>query len=499
MKSLSRYFPITLLLFALLGAALPMTKFDGTQVSAQSATKRYVILYHQQNAIPLTAESKVASMGGTVLARLPEVGALVATSSNPKFAEELALADSKVSDVAEDVEIQFIPSPEAMNAQAVTANPAGDGPVEPAGDDTQTGPDPFYNPFQWDKKRIRASNQGSYPVQQGRPDVVVAVLDTGAQILPNPHPDIQANLDTARSRSFFPVQPSPNGDPNPVAWDDRNGHGSHCMSNVGAPINGIGMVGVAPRVRLVALKVLGDNGSGSFVSLAQALVYAGVNKFDVASMSLSGYIPRSNQGAHVLLKFVQRAVNFARSNGVTPVAALGNDGFNVSDGDFFRDFLTVPAEVDGVIGVSATGFTNLKAAYSNYGVGKTDVSAPGGDFRSGPAPHLGLVLGAWAPDNTALPGATYVLAAGTSMACPQAAGVCALIISQYGDFTPDNSQKLHMSPQAVESILQMTANNQPCPAIYVPTQTCQGNAGYNNFYGKGIVDAFKAVTEGPGN
>jgi subtilisin family serine protease len=330
--------------------------------------------------------------------------------------------------------------------------------------------------------------------------VVVAVLDTGAQVLPNPHPDIQPNLDTARSRSFFPLQPNPNGDPNPVAWDDRNGHGSHCLSNVGAPINGIGMVGVAPRIRLVAVKVLGDNGSGSFVSLAQALIYAGNQKFDVASMSLGNYLRRSDQATHALIKLVQRAVNYARENGVTPVAALGNEGFNISDGEFMRDFIAVPAEIDGVIGVSATGFTNLKAAYSNYGVGKTDVSAPGGDFRANLAPHFGLVVGAWAPDNTSLPGALYVLSAGTSMACPQAAGVCALIISQYGDFTPDNSNKLHMSPQRVEAILQITSNNQPCTDPYVvPTQRCQGDAGYNNFYGKGIVDAFKAVTEGHGN
>ena len=503
MKSLPRSIYLALLIFALGLSAIPTANFSGAQVSAQSETKRYVIIYHQQNAIPLTAESKVASMGGTVVARLPEIGVLVATSSNPKFMDELANADSKVADIAEDIELKMIPSPGEMNARALTASDvaaAGDGPVEPPGSDAQTGSEPFYNAFQWAQKRVRASNQGSYAVQQGRPDVVVAVLDTGAQILPTPHPDLLPNLDTARSRSFFPVQPSPNGDPNPVAWDDRNGHGSHCMSNIGAPINGIGMSGVAPRVRLVALKVLGDNGTGSFVSLAQALVYAGVNKFDVASMSLSGYIPRSNQGAHVLLKLVQRAVNFARSNGVTPVAALGNDGFNVSDGDFFRDFLTVPAEVDGVIGVSATGYTNLKAGYSNYGVGKTDVSGPGGDFAATQTPHFGLVLGAWASDSATLPGANYALSAGTSMACPQAAGVCALIISQYGDFTPDNSQKLHMSPQAVESILQQTANNQPCPDPYVvPTQRCQGNAGYNNFYGKGIVDAFKAVTEGPGD
>jgi subtilisin family serine protease len=429
-------------------------------------------------------DQAIRDAGGTITARIPEIGALGAESDNPNFAAAMK-ANKNVDEVSEDIMYQMIPTPEQMNLQPMSA-------VEAPGDDTQTGPDTFYNPFQWDKRRIRASNQGSYAVQTGRPDVVVAVLDTGTQVLPNPHPDIQANLDSARSRSFVTPNTNPSGDPNPAAWDDRNGHGTHCMSNVGAPINGVGMVGVAPTVKLVALKVLSDSGSGSFLWLAQALVYAGINKFDVASMSLSGFVPHS-QGGQSTIKLVQRAVNFARENGVTPVAALGNNNFDVSDGSFFRDFMVVPAELDGVIGVSATGFTNLKASYSNYGVGKTDVSAPGGDFTGPPAP-FGLVLGAWAPDNTTpgLIGASYVFASGTSMACPQAAGVCALIISQYGDFTPDNSNKLHMSPQRVESILQQTANNQPCPPA--PT-TCDGGDGYSNYYGKGIVDAFKAVTQ----
>jgi subtilisin family serine protease len=477
------------LLLAGLFVALATVNFSGNQVSAQSGGTRWIVMFHTQSNLPSNVDKRVSDAGGTIVAQLPEVGAVAATSNNSNFAADMA-KDSSVSEVVADIEVQMIPNPSQMQAQV-----ANESPVQPPGDDTQTGPDPLYNPYQWDKKRIRASNQGSYAVQQGRPDVVVAVLDTGAQVLPAPHPDIQANLDTARSRSFFPVQPNPNGDPNPAAWDDRNGHGSHCMSSIGAPINGIGMVGVAPKVKLVALKVLGDNGSGSYVSLGQALIYAGNNKFDVASMSLGNYLRKSDQGSHALIKFVQRAVNYARENGVTPVAALGNDGFNLSDGDFFRDFIDVPAEIDGVIGVSATDYFNQKAGYSNYGMGKTDVSGPGGDLN-GPPPHLGLVLGAWASDSIVLP-ANYVLAAGTSMACPQAAGVCALIISQYGDFTTNgNGRKAHMSPQRVEAILQQTANNQPCPDTYaVTTQRCQGDTGYNNFYGKGLVDALKAVTQ----
>jgi hypothetical protein len=89
------------------------------------------------------------------------------------------------------------------------------------------------------------------------------------------------------------------------------------------------------------------------------------------------------------------------------------------------------------------------------------------------------------------------------MATPNVAGVAALIISQYGDFTRNNPNKPHMSPTLVEQILQISANNQPCPTPNTVTQgpgegsltaTCQGNTGYNSFFGKGIVDALKAVT-----
>jgi len=517
MKSFPRYLYISLLLLALLSAAVPMTKIGGTNVSAQGETKRYVIVYHQQSSIPKTADDRVARMGGQIVTRLAEVGAVVATSSNPNFAAELANSDSSVSDVSEDLLVKMIPNPDEMKLGAM-----GDGPVEPPGDDTQTGSEPLYG-LQWDKKRMRASNQGSYAVQQGRPDVVVAVLDSGADILPVAHQDIAPNLDFARSRSFVSPAP-PGGSPNPADWDDKNGHGSWCLSAVGAPINGVGMSGVAPRVKLVALKVLNDSGSGSYVWLAQALIYAGINKFDVASMSLGGYLARADQSQHALIKLVQRAVNFARENGVTPIAALGNESYNLSDGNFMQYFLEIPGEIDGVIGVSATGYFNLKASYSNYGMGKTDVSAPGGDFavqttpmNNPPLPGRGSVLGAWAQEVFG-PNA-YAFASGTSMACPNAAGVCALIISQHGDFTTNgNGNKSHMSPQQVEAYLQQSANNQPCPEprevnyftvinlvglpagsqVGAPNQRCQGEAGYNNFYGKGMADALKAVTEAPG-
>lgn len=496
---------------------------------ASSAPKRWAIVFNQQSGLPRNVERIISSAGGTLTARLDEIGVVGASSSDPNFAARLA-REPQVSEVSEDIEVAMIPENGSVEGLAVNAGEQGSGgPTEPAGRDPQPGTDNLYNQ-QWDKMRMNASLTGSYAVQRGRREVVVGILDTGVEILPLPHPDIAPNLDVARSRSFVVpagAPPAPaDGNPNPAAWDDRNGHGSWCASAVAAPINTIGISGVAPTVTIVALKVLGDNGFGSYLGISQALIYAGVNRFDIASMSLGGYLRHS--GNQALITMLHRAIQFARSNGVTPIAALGNDNFNLSDGNFVRDFIHVPAELSGVIGVSATTYPNTKAFYSSYGVGKTDVSAPGGGSTTfDPMPPIyfgnGRVLGAWSTESIGtirpvfreeecLPGPGgpcfyYAWVRGTSMATPNAAGVAALIISQYGDFTADNSRKAHMSPTAVESILQRTSNNQACIdnngplfQLFGLVAECQGAAGgYTSFFGKGIVDALKAVTEGPGS
>lgn len=490
-------------------------------------SKRYIVVFNQQSSLPADADAAVARAGGTIVARLPEVGTVLAESADPGFAAA-ATRQPEITAASEDQLLQLIP-------------PAGDAAPEDTNDHSSrsesAGPDPQPMPDnlgqeQWDKMRINATLTGSYAVQKGRPEVVVAVLDTGGEVLPGLHADLQ-NLDVSLSRSFVSSAGAalPQPDPSPAAWDDRNGHGTWCLTAAGAPINVAGISGVAPDVRLVALKVLGDTGRGSFFAVANALVYAGVNKFDVASMSLGGFL-RHADGVQAITKVVDRAVSFARQNGVTPVASAGNSNFDLDDGEFFRDFVNYPVEAPGVLGVSATGYYNQKSFYSNYSLSKVEFAAPGGAtrFQNPPPPYepLGRLLGGWASetigsfapaqreeDCTPVAGAPpcsyYAYIQGTSMAAPQAAGVAALVISQYGDFTPDNSRKLHMSPTRVESIMQQTANNQPCPepkTVFYPdipgfglfrpnTATCQGNAGENNFYGKGIVDAFTAVTANP--
>ena len=505
----------------LLLACQDPTQPDPVKTSANMASseaKRWVVVFNQKNDLPRDVERTIADAGGTIAVRLPQIGALRATSNDPAFAAKVA-ANPQVNAVSEDIEVQMIPDLATLAAADDPTDPRG--PAEPAGIDPQLMPDPL-GTQQWDKMRMNATLQGSYPIQPGRRAVVVAILDTGIDVLPTPHIDLVPNLDAARSRSFVTAAGTAlaTGDPNPAAWDDKNGHGSWCASAVAAPINGVGISGVAPNVTLVALKVLGDAGSGSFFALAQALVYAGENRFDVASMSLGGILRHAN-GGQALVKILQRSVEFARSNGVMPIASLGNNNYDISDGRFFTDFIVAPAEIPGVVGVAATGYYNQKAHYSNYGVGKSDISAPGGATRnydgvpgSGAAPGysgLGRVLGAWAregfggpfppqrEEQCTGPGGTppcsyWAWVQGTSMAAPNAAGVAALIISQLGD----------PSPTHVEAVMQQTANNQPCPeprtviagvGFVLATATCSGDAGYNNFFGKGIVDALKAVTQ----
>jgi lantibiotic leader peptide-processing serine protease len=169
-------------------------------------------------------------------------------------------------------------------------------------------------------------------------------------------------------------------------------------------------------------------------------------------------------------------------------------------------------EVPGVIGVSAVGNRlqdsndpgsgYLKSFYSSFGVGLTEVTAPGGDsiFGVTPAAINGRVLSTYPANRPCarqvLEGTTkYCYLQGTSMASPHAAGVAALLISRFGP----------MSASKVKALLSQTADSQPCPAT-LPTgyaailgvddeqvQICQGGKGSNSWYGRG-VNALTAVT-----
>jgi subtilisin family serine protease len=477
---------------------LPVAAFfalagGGAAMAGSGDTTQYVIAFANEEGLPADVDQLVTAAGGTITARLPEIGGVAVSSTNPGFADAMS-TKTQVLAVSQKFVGDFALDPELTASETSSQESA-------PGVDPQPGAEPLF-PQQWDKMRMNVSATGSYAVQRGRSSVTVAVLDTGAQTA---HPDIAPHLDLARSRSFVPTEPT---------IEDFNGHGTWCLSAAGAPINGFGISGVAPDVTLVALKIFNGNQQGTLLQADQALIYAGEQHFDVVSMSWGVLLDKStNQADWELFK---RALKFARRNDVVPIAALGNSNLDLGDGSLLRDTLLVPGEAPGVVGVSATGYLNQKAFYSNYGSGAVSVAAPGGDSftQIAPSPYhgRGRVLGAWAaagiariaPANREVqcgPGGCFYYAwmQGTSMAAPNVAGVAALIISQ------DGGNK-RMSVGAVESRLAQTANNQDCPdpatvdypfapLLGLPElATCAGGSGKNGFYGKGIVDALKAVT-----
>jgi lantibiotic leader peptide-processing serine protease len=410
---------------------------------------------------------------------------------------------------------------------------------------------------QWDMRMIDATPSGSYRVNQGRPGVLVGIIDSG---IDGNHPDLRDNFNRRLSRNFatdIPLIDGPCEVPScvdPIDVDD-NGHGTHVAGLVAAELNGLGTAGVAPKVTLVSIRGGQDSGFVFLQPVVDALVYAGLAGIDVVNMSF--YIdpwlyncldnPADSPDAQAEQRTVrvaaQRAVSFARGHGVTPVASMGNqhtDLGNPTADATSPDFppgtayprtvdnscLTVPTETRGVISISALGPSFRKADYSNYGIEQTDFSAPGGFFRDYyltdqymqvENTNLSTMPTALAEAALAQNPTTpfivkscrgdvcgyYQYLQGTSMASPHATGVAALIVSAHGKRDAVHGG-LTMSPGAVERVLTRTAKQTPCPfppIVTYPdrapdltyTATCEGTLARNGFYGRGIVNALTAV------
>lgn len=402
----------------------------------------------------------ITSAGGTIVNNLSrQIGVLTVQSANPAFAQLLD-ASPLVDSVGNDFGVRM------------HENPAPDPSADPL------------EPFQWDMRQIRTEQ--AHAIQAGRLAVDVGVLDSG---IDGRHPDFQkagvSNVDCARGRDSLAALPPGVAVGVPDPCTDNQFHGTHVAGTIGARANGIGLVGVAPNVTLVPVKVCDTTGYCYASPVVDGITYSGDMKFDVINMSFfvddnefqesTEFKCASDPIQRTFRHAVERAIQYARSQGVTPVAALGNSDQDLAHPvdetgqPISNECEVVPAETQGVIGTSALGPRSEKSGYSNYGVGMNDVSAPGGN---------GNTCATSIPST--FPGGGYVCLQGTSMASPHAAGVAALIISQFGDLdTRDGDVK--MPPQSVEALLQSTTVDIGLP-------------GYDECFGHGRVDALRAVT-----
>jgi subtilisin family serine protease len=246
----------------------------------------------------------------------------------------------------------------------------------------------------------------------------------------NKHPDLFANI-KGGVNTISPLK----------SWNDDNGHGSHVAGIIAALDNDIGVIGVGPQIDLYAIKVLGANGSGYLSDIIEGIDWAIAHNMQVINMSL---------GTTSDIQSFHDAVIAAKNAGIVVVAAAGNSGGAVS----------FPAAYPEVIAVSATDEKDLIASWSSRGP-EVDLSAPGVNIYS------------------TYKGTGYATLSGTSMAAPHVAGTAALVLNTpVGTYDLNGNNK--WDPDEVQKKLQDTA-------------TDLGASGFDNLYGWGLVNAFRAV------
>jgi len=458
--------------------------FFGVATAAQATT--YVVTA-KSLAFDSTLARKIQAAGGTVTARLPQIGVAIVESSDSNF----ALRASKVPGIRSavyDYTFQSEPSEATSVTDADFVNP-------PTSGDNDTRFD-----LEWGSQAIDVA--GAWNAGYRGAGATVAVLDAGVSCS---HPDIAPNLLLSQSTSFVPGE----GVCHP--FNNAFNHGTHVAGIIAAPDNGIGTIGVAPEAKILAVKVLSDAGSGDFAWIIQGIVYAAEHGAGVINMSLGvhGGLPVNGKGANDVSELVnatKRAVAYARSRNALTVVSAGNDGQDLdhmsgvkvcdSDGTcYVANLRSFPAELPGALSISATApigwakaptstFLDSRASYSNYGASAIDFAGPGGDSAypgSENCTQAGITRPCWVFDLVFAPGgyavvngqvfASYSWAAGTSMAAPHVSGVAALIIGKHGGT---------MAPSEVERILRASSDD-------------LGKPGNDASYGGGRVNAARAV------
>jgi subtilisin family serine protease len=461
------------------------------------------------------AEQAIAWAGGAGIAVYDKIGVAIARSADPSFTSRMGQVPGVVGVAPTDRHAWRLPKTDGLQS---SRGPADDPPTTSSEVGSLTSQ-------QWDMKQIHAPQ--AHRVNPGSRSVVVGVIDTGIDYR---HPNLSPNIDFANSVSCIGGK----ANTSPSAWDDDNGHGTHVAGTIAAnsaEADSLGVDGVAPGVRLAAIKTGDADGDFFLEAVVCAFTWAGDHHINVTNNSYFSdpwlYHCLDDPEQRSIWVAEKRALDYAMSKGVVVVAAAGNYNDNLANPtidtispDFppgtavFREVsdncYTFPSMAPGVITVSSVGMTSQKSYYSSYGTGFVKVTAPGGDrlVFTTQNPN-GRVLSTYPsrfPRVSACTSdgkcANYAWLQGTSMASPHVAGVVALILSRQGG----------LSQPEVVSRLTSTADPISCPADpYYPAYLspnmpnvpasverrpahCEGSTAYNSFYGYGQVNALAVVS-----
>jgi subtilisin family serine protease len=462
-------------------------------------SETYVVLY-KATGVGAKSLAKLSAAGGTVVQTYPQIGVAIVSSDRVGFGDAVEAADPSVQGAASTAALGVQLADEATDA----AEPIDPGTPAP-------GDDPLSS-IQWDMDQISAPEARA--INGGSASVIVGDIDSG---LDWTHPDLAPNVDFSRSVSC--VGGVPNQDR--AAWMDDDGHGTHTAGTIAAAKNGLGMVGVAPNVKIAGIKAGDADGFFYPEAVVCSFMWAATHGIQVTNNSYFAdpwlFNCKNDPEQRAIWEAERRAIRFAQQSGTVVVSALGNqsDDLAHTTGDatspdtptpvqreISNACAIVPAEVPGVIGVTANGIDQFKSYYSSYGMGAADVVAPGGDRRfQVTQPGGGRILSTWPASLLATtcgiplvsPDGAYCYIQGTSMASPHVAGVAALIVST--GIT---------NPGTVAARITGTADPIACPtdmSVYAnfpavdngAPQVCTGGIGYNSFNGHGQVNALSAI------
>ena len=326
-----------------LGALALVVPLTAGAASRDTKKQTYVVLI-ERGASADAAKQAVRRAGGRVVSLNSAVGVATVRSTNADFVADVSRTKA-VQGAARNRPIGEAPATRPSDQFAIErmsslrARAAGEGRVRRGGHRPPPLEEPLAN-LQWDMKMIGATPNGSYKRTLGRSGVLVGVIDTG---IDGNHPDLAPNFDEERSRNFTTDIPLIDGpcteEPDHSCADpadvDEDGHGTHVSGTVAAAYNGFGISGIAPKVTLVNLRAGQDSGFFFLKPTVDALTYAGDIGVDVVNMSFfvdpwlyncpsnAADSPAEQQEQRTIIAAVQRAIDYARSRGVTTIAASG--------------------------------------------------------------------------------------------------------------------------------------------------------------------------------
>ena len=299
---------------------------------------------------------------------------------------------------------------------------------------------------QWGLQQIQAAAAWSH-LGGGGPQTLIAITDTG---IDGSHTDLAGNL--WANPGEIPgdgIDNDANGYIDDTwGWDfqnndndpfDDNLHGTLVSSVAAAVQDSTGVAGVCPWCQLVAVKVLGADGSGFLDTVANGIVYAADNGARVVNLSLGGA-----GGSQTL----EDAVNHAWNKGALVVAAAGNDG---------ADARLWPAAYPNSMAIASTNDQDFRSCFSNWGQDYISVSGPGES-----------ILGA-------TPNQGYGTYSGTSLSTPHVSGLAGLLFSQ------------------AEADPAITRNNTDVRSLIEASANDLGPVGLDAYFGTGRINALRAV------